>query len=439
MPLLYQWYDIRDLSYAVEQLLEWIGDWGPHWLVYLISALIGGAAIFGLAAGTAIFNVWLERRAIGRIQARLGPNRLGPFGLIQPVADMLKLMLKEALFPRRWDKALFLLAPIVVYIPAILVFAVFPVGRGMTFVDLNVGVLYVLAVSSVGAIGVFMAGWSSNNKFSLISSMRVIAMLVSYEIPMVLTLLAVVLFAGTMSLSGIVEWQHDYRLPLIILQPLALFIYLFSATAELNRTPTDIAEAESEIVAGYNIEYSGMRFGLFYAVELVNAVAISGIVATLFFGGWWLFGLDRWIPGWMIFLGKLYAFYMVLIWLRGTLPRLRIDQLLGFAWKILLPLALVNVFLVAVEVLVWEEYELSAAVVLPVFAVVNVVLTGALVVAWTKLMSFHFEKLPKAAVLVSDGGLVFAQHAPPAPAARRSWAPAPAPAVEEVGGGSGAA
>jgi NADH-quinone oxidoreductase subunit H len=403
--LLAAWYDIRDLSNAVERLLEWVGDWGPNWLVYVLSALIGGAAIFMFVVLAALVNGWLERRAIGRIQVRLGPNRVGPFGLFQPIADTLKLMLKEPLFPRRWDRVLFIIAPIAVYVPAVLVYAVFPFGEGMTFVDLNVGVIYILAVSSLTVIAVFMAGWASNNKFSLLSAMRVIAMMVSYEVPMVLSLLGVVLFAGTMSLGGIVSWQQDHRIWLFLLQPLAALIYLICGTAELNRSPLDIGEAESEIVAGYHTEYSGMRFGLFYAVDLINAVAVSAIIATLFFGGWWLLGLDRWIPGWMIFVGKTYVVYMLLVWMRGTLPRLRIDQLLAFAWKFLLPLALVNVLLAALEILIWVEYEVSAGVVLPVFTVVNLSLAVALVVGWTRLMAFRFERLPKRAVLVRDVGV----------------------------------
>jgi len=402
MTLLAAWYDIRDLSNAVTHLLEWVGDWGTSWLVYVLSAVIGGAAIFGFAAAGALINSWIERRAIGRFQARLGPNRVGPFGLLQPFADVLKLMLKEPLFPRLLERWLFVLAPIVVFIPAVMVFGVFPFGPGMTFVDLNVGVVYVLAISSLGVIAVFMAGWSSANKFSLISAMRVVAMLVSYEVPMVLALLGVVVFAGTMSLSGIVVWQQQYHVWIIVLQPLAAAIYLIAGTTELNRTPTDIAEAESELVAGYHTEYSGMRFALFYAVELVNALAVSAVAASLFLGGWWLFGLDRWLPGWLIFIGKVYAVYGLLIWLRGTLPRLRIDQLLAFAWKFLLPLAMANVIVTAFEVVIWVEYDLSAGVVLPLFAIVNVALAAVLIGGWAKLMSYRFERLPKRALLVHD-------------------------------------
>jgi NADH-quinone oxidoreductase subunit H len=402
MTQLTNWWDFRDLSNAIGRLLDWVSGWGPDWLVYILSAVIGGVAIFLFVASTAIGNIWIERRVVGRIQSRLGPNRAGPFGLLQPIADLTKLMQKEALMPRAGDPWVYLLAPVLVFVPAILVFGVLPFGPGMTFTALNVGVLYIVALGSITTVFVFMAGWSSNNKYSLLGAMRVIAMLVSYEVPMVLALLGVVLFAGTMSLSGIVLWQEDMRVWLFVLQPLALGIFFVAATAELNRTPADIAEAESEIVAGFHTEYSGMKFGMFYAVELVNAVAVSAIVSTLFFGGWWLFGINRWIPGWIIFVGKLYFFYFLLIWIRGTLPRLRIDQLMGFAWKFMLPLSLVNLILAALEVLIWIEYEVSAGVVLPIFAVVNLTLAAVLIVGWTRLMAYRFEALPKRPRLFSD-------------------------------------
>jgi NADH-quinone oxidoreductase subunit H len=410
--LLAPWYDFRDLSNAIERLLRWLSDIGPNWLVYVVSAVIGGTAIFLFVAATAVANIWVERRVVARIQVRRGPNRAGPWGLLQPIADMTKLMQKEALLPRAGDPVVFLLAPILAFGPALLVWGVFPFGKGMTFVDLNVGVLYIIAVTSVTTIVLFMAGWSSNNKYSLLGAIRVIAMLLSYEIPLVLALLGAVLFAGTMSLSGIVAWQQDMRIWLFLVQPLAFIIYFVCATAEINRTPTDIAEAESEIVAGYHTEYSGIQFGLFYAVELVNAMALGSIAATLFFGGWWLFGLDRWIPGWIIFVTKIYLIYFLLIWLRGTLPRLRIDQLMAFAWKFLLPLALVNLMLGALEVLLWVEYDLSAGLVLPLFSAVNLSLAVLLIVGWMRLMAFPFHRLPSRARLVHDISVI----APGAPA-----------------------
>ena len=242
-----------------------------------------------------------------------------------------------------------------------------------------------------------MAGWSSNNKYSLFGAMRVVAMMISYEVPVVVTLLGVALFTGSLSLGGIVQWQADYHVWLVLLQPTAFIVYYIASTAELNRTPADIAEAESEIVAGYHTEYSGIKFSLFYAAEYTNALAISALVAAVYFGGWYMWGLEQWVPGWLIFIGKLYFFFLVLIWLRGTLPRLRVDQLMAFAWKFLLPLSLVNVFVVGLEVLLWHENGWSAGVALPAYAVVNLALTVALVYAYAR--AFGYDK-PRAGDLV---------------------------------------
>jgi NADH-quinone oxidoreductase subunit H len=346
--------------------------------------------------------IWIERRFVALIQIRKGPNRTGPQGLLQPIADALKLMQKEALTPRLGDKLVFWAAPIVIFIPTLLVFGVLPFGPKMTVANLNVAVLFIVAVGSTTPLFVFMAGYSSNNKYSLLGSMRAVAMAISYEIPMLLALLGVVLFTGHMDLNGIVQWQQDRHTWLILLQPLAALIYFFAASAELNRTPTDIAEAESEIVAGYHTEYSGMKFGLFYAAELGNALAVACIWATLFFGGWWMYGLDRWIPPWIIFLGKAYFLYSALMLTRGTLPRLRIDQLLDFAWKFLMPLALANVLVVAFEVMLWQENGLATAVVLPIFGVVNLALSVLLVVGYARAFGFARANRPRTVRMVTD-------------------------------------
>ncbi len=390
------WWDIRDFGNAVSGLVSAMEDAGvPNGVIYAIAALLGCLGILAFVGATAVINIWVERRLIGRIQVRKGPNRLGPFGLLQPVADAIKLIQKEALTPKEADGFVFSLPPILIFIPAILAFAVVPFGNHMVLADLNVGVLYLLALGSTTAVLIFMAGYASNNKYALLGSMRVIAMLISYEIPSVLALLGVVTFVGTMSLSGIVDFQDHYWSWLIFFQPLAFLIFLFGSTAELNRTPADIAEAESEIIAGYHIEYSGMKFGLFYAVELVNAMGISAVIAVLFLGGWWTFGVEKVIPGWILFIGKIYLVYFLLIWFRGTLPRFRIDQLMAFAWKFLLPLGLINVLVSAFEVLLWSEYDLSAGVILPISAVVNFALAGALIVGWSKLMMRTYESAPR--------------------------------------------
>lgn len=399
--LLDAWYDFRDFGNGVGRLVSELRDAGlsDHW-IYPITALIACTGILVFVGLSTLINIWLERRVIGRMQARIGPNRAGPSGLLQPVADAIKLIQKEVLTPRSADGLVFSLAPIVIFLPAILVFAVLPWGEKMVVADLNVGVLYLLALGSTSAIIVFMAGYASNNKYALLGSMRIVAMLISYEVPGVLAILGVTAFAGSMSLREIVAFQETHWVFLIFLQPLAFLIFLFASTVELNRSPADIAEAESEIIAGYHIEYSGMKFGLFYAVELVNSIGIAGIVAALFLGGWWTFGLEEFIPGWILFIAKIYAVYFLFIWFRGTLPRFRIDQLMAFAWKFLLPLALVNFLAAAIEVTIWREYELSAGIMLPVAAAINVALMVGLLVAWGRVMSRQFMRFPRRARLV---------------------------------------
>lgn len=389
------WFDLRDLSNLSRKIEELISDaGGPDWLIYVVSALLGAAGIVAFIGGVAIINIWVERRVVGRMQSRLGPNRLGPFGLLQPVADAIKLMQKEVLQPTTASGLIFTLAPIMFTIPGIWLMAVLPWGRNMTLANLDVGVLFLLAASSLGALAVFMAGYSSNNKYALFGSMRVIAMLVSYEIPIVLALLGIVLFAGTMDLQGIVLFQEKYWAFLVLLQPLPFFIYFISVSAELNRTPADISEAESEIVGGYHTEYSGMKFGLFYAAELINAVVVSGIISTLFLGGWWMYKLDEIVPGWMIYIGKIYAVYFLFVWTRGTLPRFRIDQLLAFAWKWMTPMAILNLILVAAEVLVWEQSGWSAGFLIPAYIVINNALAAVTIIAFIKLLSPKFQRFP---------------------------------------------
>jgi NADH-quinone oxidoreductase subunit H len=396
--LLDAWYNFDPF----DELYEWLQDTaGSTELVYVVSAVLGATAILTFVGLGALANVWLERRIIGRIQVRRGPNRVGLWGLLQPVADAIKLIQKEVLQPRASDGALFNLPPILVFIPAMLTFAVFAWAPDLVYADLNVGVLYLLALSSVTSLAIFIAGWSSNNKYALLGAMRVIAMAISYEIPMVLALLAPVIVAGTMNIPGIVDWQRQYDVWLAFLLPLPVFIYAISATAELNRTPADIAEAESEIVAGFHTEYSGMKFGLFYAVELINSLAVSGIIASLFFGGYSLYGLDDYIPPWIIFVGKIYFFYFGLIWLRGTWPRLRVDQLMAFSWKMLIPLALINVVLVATEVLLWRELELGDWF-LAVIAAVNIVLAFLLLNLFFRILTSGYYRLPRRVRLVGE-------------------------------------
>jgi NADH-quinone oxidoreductase subunit H len=402
------WYDFRDLSGLSSEISGWVG---ADWLGSIISGVLGALGILMIIGPVLLGLIWLERKVISRFQQRYGPNRVGPKGLLQPVADAVKLVLKEELRPRAADKFLFLLPPILVFIPGILVWGVIPFGPNMQIADLNVGVLFLLAISSTAVVAIFIAGWSSNNKYALFGSMRVIAMSISYEVPMVLSLLTIVFFTGSMSLNGIVQWQQSEDLILILLLPMTAFTFFFAATAELNRTPMDISEAESEIVAGYHTEYSGMRFGLFYAVELLNTFGISAFVATFFLGGWWLWGLDEWIPSWLILLAKTGAVYFIFIWLRGTLPRLRLDQMMNFCWKFLVPSGLLFLVAAAVERTLLIERGWDASIALPVFGVINFAMMGVAIFAWAKASGTPEQRLPSTALMARGrlGGLRAAQ------------------------------
>ena len=317
----------------------------PCWLAYLAAGLV---IIFilvnGVLLGAAVIT-WTERRLLGRFQNRVGPNRWGPFGLLQPIADLFKLLTKEDLTPAGADRIVFALVPIAMVAPLILMTAVIPFAQNTALASLNVGVLYLLAISSVTTIAIFMAGWSSNNRYAMFGAARAVAVLISYEVPVVLSLLGVVMVAGSMSLGQVVEAQS---LPFLLVQPLAFFVFLAGMSAELNRTPFDVAEAESEIIAGYHTEYSGIKFALIQAAEFGGVVVVSAIVATLFMGGW-SGPLSEYL-GWLWFLLKTGVVVFLFIWIRATYPRLRIDQIMAFSWKFLLPLSLINLLAVSLEV-----------------------------------------------------------------------------------------
>jgi NADH-quinone oxidoreductase subunit H len=291
----------------------------------------------------------LERKGLGRIQNRYGPNRVGPFGLLQPAADGLKALTKEDVVPYAADRFVHFLAPVMLVIPVFLSFAVLPVGRNMVAVELDAGLLFFFAVGAATELSVFMAGWSSRNKYALFGAMRAVAQMVSYEIPLILSSIGVVMMVGTLSPVKIVEAQGTYQgwLPdWFVFTPwglVAFLIFMIAAAAESNRSPFDLPEGESEIIAGYFIEYSGFKFALFFLAEYLGMFAISGLGITLFLGGWnapaaWL----TWIPSWIWFFLKLLAIILVFIWIRGTVPRLRMDQLMNLAWKFMIPMALIN-------------------------------------------------------------------------------------------------
>ncbi|WBL35997.1 NADH-quinone oxidoreductase subunit NuoH [Tepidiforma flava] len=400
-----KWYDIRDLGNLSREILEAADRILPFGVVYVLAALIGFVASFLLFVlpSQLIVGVYGERRIIGRMQSRLGPNRVGPFGLLQPIADAIKLIQKEALTPTRADRAVMYIAPIVFVMPAVLLWAVIPFGENMVIADIPVSLMYFLAVSSLPVIATFMAGWSANNKYSLFGAMRIVSMAISYESPLVLALLGAVVMTGTISLSGMVAWADEFNIWMVFVQPLALVIYFICVSAELNRTPVDIAEAESEIVAGYLTEYSGMKWGLFYGMDIGYALAASGFAATVFLGGWTFFGLEQWVPGWLIFIAKTHLFYFLFIWTRGTLPRLRADQLMAFAWKFLLPLGVFNLLIVSTERMLWSEQDYAKGLIY-VFALVNIVLSVALVYAWARFNGYRPEQTPTRPRLVKQAG-----------------------------------
>ncbi len=321
------------------------------WLHFGVFTLI----IFVFVITGVLFFIWYERRGLGRLQLRPGPNRAGPFGLLQPLADAVKVLLKEDIVPALADKPVHFLAPMVAFVPALAVFAVVPFGDGAMLADLNIGILYIMAVSSVVVIGIFMAGWSSSNKYSLLGAMRTIAQEVSYEIPLVLSILGAVMLAGSLSLNDIVKAQN---VPFALLQPLGFLIYMTAAMAEINRTPFDLLEADSEIIAGFQTEYSGMKFGLFYLTEYAETLSVSVIASTLFLGGW----AGPVLPGILWLVIKVVAVFSFIMWVRATFPRLRIDQVMAFCWKFLLPLAILNLLLTAGLVLTGLNDQLWLAV-----------------------------------------------------------------------------
>jgi NADH-quinone oxidoreductase subunit H len=314
------------------------------------------------------------------MQSRLGPNRVGPFGLLQPVADAIKVLLKENIVPDNADKLVHWLAPVVAFAPALMIFAVIPFQNGALLADLNIGILYIVAISSVSTVGVFMAGWGSSNKYSLLGAMRNVAAVVSYEIPMVLAIVGVVLAAGSLSMNQIVVAQD---IPFILLQPLGFLIFFAAGCAEINRSPFDLMEADQELTAGFHTEYSGMKFAMFYLVEYAEAIAISAIITTLFLSGW----RGPLLPPWLWFLIKVLIVFFLMVWTRTTLPRIRIDQLMALAWKFLFPLALINLFITAIQVLAWPDA-------LPwIMVVINIAIMAILIVLWSKFFRLGWGRI----------------------------------------------
>ncbi|MCU0491849.1 MAG: NADH-quinone oxidoreductase subunit NuoH [Chloroflexaceae bacterium] len=381
-------YDIVEIV-----LNGWLGLNAPEWLLILLRHVLVAGVLFGVVTLQFFFLTIYERRAIARMQDRVGPNRAGPEGVFQTVADGIKMFTKEDIIPDAADRWVHLLAPCVVVVPTMLMFAVIPWGPGMVPVDMDVGLLFFFAVSSIAAVGLMMAGWASNNKFSLLGAMRAVAQMVSYEIPAVLSLLAIVMVVSTATGSGLsivsiinhqagliissqeVSSVPDLGLGWFVFTPvgfLAFICFFIASLAEAERPPFDIPEAESELVAGYMTEYSGMKFGLFYLAQFTLSFLLCAMTSIVFFGGWqgpgvsWLYNQgvtplnpdgNAWmnvaagVLGAFYFLLKTYIFFFVMVWLRGAFPRLRVDQLMSFGWKFLIPLTLVNVLSAAIWVM----------------------------------------------------------------------------------------
>jgi NADH-quinone oxidoreductase subunit H len=324
----------------------------PAIVIDVITYVVLAAVMFGLLALIALFLVWWERKISAHIQQRFGPMRVGWHGWYQTIMDALKLLQKEDVKIDQRDKPVFFWAPVICFVAAFLAYVVIPFGNGLIVSDLNVGILYIIAVTTFTIISLLMAGWGSNNKYALLGGIRSAAQVVSYEVPMILSILVVILFAGSLSMVKIVESQQGhfifnwniFRLPF---GPIAFLTYLIAGTAETNRTPFDIPEAEQELVAGYNVEYSGMKFAMFFLAEFVNMFTVSAIATTLFLGGW----NGPFLPSWIWFLGKTLLMVFVLMVFRWTFPRMRVDQLMMFAWKFLVPLTFANLILAA-----WMKY-----------------------------------------------------------------------------------
>ena len=351
-------FDFSVVTHWIDTLLR---QWLPEWGALLIEFVLVGVVLLLLYAVIALVLIYAERKVCAFFQCRLGPNRVGPYGIFQSVADMLKILIKELIEIKHIDRFLFNLAPFLVILSSMLAFGCMPFGKGLIAIDFNIGVFFIMAVSSIGVLGILLAGWSSNNKFTLIGAMRSGAQMISYELSIGLSMLTVVVFSGTMQTSGIIEAQNrgwflfTGHIPMLV----AFIIYLIAGTAETNRGPFDLPEAESELTAGYHTEYSGIHFGFYYLAEYLNMFIVSGIASLLFLGGWMPFHIGGWdafnqvmdyIPSVIWFFGKTAVVMFIIMWFKWTFPRLRIDQLLHLEWKYLVPIGLINLLVMTLVV-----------------------------------------------------------------------------------------
>jgi len=335
-----------ELARIFEAVYAWLDGlftrWGiPQFWLDLLSMLLVFGVIVAFISLAVLFLVWWERKVSAHMQVRCGPMRTGWHGWRQTVIDAIKLIQKEDVVPAKVDRAVFVVAPIVVFVAALAAYVCIPFGQGLIVRDLNIGILYILAVTTFTVVGLLMAGFGSNNKWSLLGGLRSAAQIVSYEVPLTLSVLGVVLLAGSLSMVDIVKSQVHFWDWYIVRQPIGFLVYLTAAIAEVNRTPFDIPEAEQELVAGFNTEYSGMKFAMFFFAEFTNLFTISAVSTTLFLGGWH----GPWLPSWVWFFAKTFGVILVIMWFKWTYPRIRVDQLMDFAWKFLLPPAFLNLIL----------------------------------------------------------------------------------------------
>lgn len=386
----------NSISEILRTLLAGLGL--PSGLVTLILVILGAFLLAAATLTTAgVFNIWLERKVGARFQDRLGPNRVGPFGIFQSIADAIKLVLKEDITPLGADKIVYNLAPLIAVMSVVGLWAVLPLAPDLIGADLNVGVLYVVAIGGFGTLSIIMGGWASNNKYALLGALRTVAMLISFEIPLVLILLVPTMLAGSMGMAAIVDAQSPW---FILIAPVAALVFFISSLAEVGRTPFDLAEGESELVAGYNIEYSGMKFGMFMVSEFFHSFTLGAIFSVLFLGGWRGPGTEAFpLLGLVYFVGKTFLMYFVVMWVRYTFPRIRIDQMMALNWKFLTPLALVVVIATAVVDKIATEAALPRT---PVHLGLNlalVVLTVGVLQAYARAMRRRIEGMdePEAA------------------------------------------
>ncbi len=369
----------------IDQFFVWLTHWAqmlvPGCWQPLVAILLGVIGIISVFPALFAIAVLLERKGLGRMQNRYGPNRVGPFGILQPVADAIKSLTKEDIVPYRADGLLHFVAPVLLVVVVFMGYAVLPVGRNMTLVHMDAALLFYFAVGATAELSVFMAGWASHNKYSLLGAMRAVSQMISYEVPLLLSTIPVVMITGSLSLDKMVEAQNQYTFGLphwYVFTPwgfAGFVLFVIAAMAETNRSPFDLPEGESELVAGYFTEYSGFKFAEFFLGEYVGMLSISGLGATLFWGGWSApLEVLQFIPSWAWFIAKVMTAMCFFIWVRGTLPRIKQDQLMNFAWKFMLPLALVNIFVTAAWRFLgegWQRWVACSAALLVVYVVMG--------------------------------------------------------------------